>query len=243
MRQHPPPSTACLGDYTIRSANLQGAERKNVEDEDRLPISPVYDSYEQAKLGESVLVSLAQLAPDRLVVSATLLDDGGVISKGDELDVLYEMEQILPDASRPPWVELFEAARAAIRGENSLAPLPLLISGFDNYIFRQLLLRAIWEGDSPSEAYTRLEQYNSGGHLNRYDLAEDGCSDIVGTEVGNSQYATSWQQFRDDIINARHEVVHPTSDVSIDTLSREDAISLYDQTLDFCVDMYDFIRT
>lgn len=234
-------------DYEIDAVNILGANRSGVDEDDYLSIDQLHDSYQRVILGDAAIVSLALTSPTEVAITASLVSEEGSrqgsapINQGDEIDVVYQKSESLSEITNPPWIDLLEATNSAIRSKNTHAPLPLLIGALDNYVFRQLYMKAIWDGDSPQKAMQRVNGYKSGRFLSRYDLVGDGFDDLIGVKLENSKYDSAWDDFNDDIIDTRHDVVHPTSEEKIPDYSRQEAIDWYNQTVELCLDIFDLI--
>jgi hypothetical protein len=126
--------------------------------------------------------------------------------------------------------------------ENTLAVLPPLVGAFDNFVFRQLYLYFRWDGDDAEAAFSRVEDFQSGRWLSRYDIVGDGFEDAIGERLEDSAYADQWDDFGDSVIDRRNDIAHPTSETHLQAEDREAALDWYNETIAMFISIFDLFH-
>jgi len=227
--------------YDIEKIGLRGAHRTGVEREDWLDLEPLHNPHTQASLGGEVLISLAQISPTDIAISANLQEGrpkAVPLSPGDEIDILYDATMQLADATDPPWLLNLREAETAIRRKNTVPVLPLLISAFDNLLYRQAYLLLRSRGLDEQDAVDRIETLVGGGHVRRKELAKDVLDALVGERLTDGRYATKWANFM-QLKNGRNQIVHPTGTASADPPTQAEAIEAFNQTVNMMLCTFD----
>ena len=229
--------------YEIETVYLRGAERENVDSDNRLPIELIDDSYTRATLGDAVLVAVTVIGPQDVVVTANLREDREMshgIEAGDEIRVLYEEGYVLREVLNPSWINLLRGATEAIRRDNLTAALPLLVSALDNGLYRQTYLYHRLEGNNHQEAHNIvIDAYgNNRGNVYRKNFAVDALEDISGIRLTNGPLHREWQRFQEEILDTRNTVVHSTES-HIEPVDRATVVEWFDTIIDLLVGMFD----
>lgn len=220
--------------YELEKIGLRGAHRTGVDREDWLDLNPLHNPYTQASLGGEVLISLAQISPTDIAISANLQEnrpEAVPLSPGDTIDILYDATMQLIDVVDPPWLLNLREAEAAIRRRNTVPALPLLISAFDNLLYRQVYLLLRNRGIDEQDAVDRIETLAGGRPIRRKDLAKDVLDALVGERLTDGRYATEWAAFM-QLKNDRNQIVHPTGTASVDPPTQANAIDAFNQTVE-----------
>ena len=221
---------------------LRGVQRKGVVDEDRLDISPHNGSHTRVTLGDELVVTVSQVSPQEVLLSANLRDEEtDVASPGDEIMVTYERNLISESGRDPPWLEHFQEAKSAIERGNYISTGPLLVSAVDNFLFRQILLYFRWQGESYSEAIETVQSYKSSDKLSRTDLAKTALDDISGVQLPShfDPYAEEWDEFQ-SLLSERNDIVHPTGD-PIPDIDESTAINWFNNAVDLILGFFDLV--
>lgn len=223
---------------------LKGAERAEAEEDERLPIDQHEESYTRATLADIVLVSVTQIAPRKVLITANLREDEAeqdAIATGDEITLIYQQNLLQREATDPPWIQLLREAKTAINRGDPLAAVPLLVSAVDNCLYRQIYLHYRWQGHDHSQAIKAVKQYRSTDKIRRKDLARDALEDISGMRLTahDDPYFDEWDQFQ-TVLQQRHDIVHPTEDpvpeIDIDT-----AVDWFNLTVDLILGYFDLV--
>ena len=220
--------------YELEKIVLRGAHRTGVDEEDWLDIEPLHNPHTQASLGGEVLISLAQISSTDIAIAANLQENrpkAVPLAPGDDIDILYDAGMQLAAVTDPPWLLNLREAEAAIRRRNTVPVLSLLLSAFDNLLYRQVYLLLRSRGFDEVEALNRIESLAGGGHVRRGELATDVLEALVGERLTNGRYATEWGEFM-QLKNDRNQIVHPTGTASVSPPSESDTIDAFNQTLD-----------
>lgn len=227
--------------YELEKIELRGAHRTGVDEEDWLDIEPLHNPHTQASLGSEVLISLAQISSTDIAIAANLQEnrpEAVPLTPGDDIDILYDAGMQLAAVTDPPWLLNLREAEAAIRRRNTVPVLSLLISAFDNLLYRQVHILLRSRGFDESEAVNRIESLAGGGHVRRKELAADVLEALVGERLTNGRYATEWAEFM-QLKNDRNQIVHPTGTASVAPPSDGDAINAFNQTFDMMLCVFD----
>jgi len=225
---------------------LKGAERAAVEEDDRLPINHHEDSVTRATLADILLVSITQVAPRKVLVTANLRKDETEqeeVAAGDEITLIYQQNLLQTEGTDPPWLTLLREAKAAINRENPLAAGPLLVSAVDNCLYRQIYLYYRWQGQDHSEAIKSVKQYQSSDKLRRKDLAKHALDDISGMTLTSHEdpYFEEWNQFQ-TFLQHRHDIIHPTDD-PVPDVDIETAVEWFNLTVDLILGHFNLVWT
>ena len=220
--------------YEIEKITLREASRAGVSGEDRLDIDPHYNPQTQVSLGREVLVSLTQVNATDIAISANLQKDRPKepeVDTGDQIDILYDATMELTAATDPPWLINLQEAEAAVRRKNTVSVLPLLISAFDNLLYRQVYLLLRSRGLNEQEAVNRIKTLAGGGHIYRDDLAKEVLDALVGERLSDGRHAQEWSSFM-QLKNERDEIVHPTDSASVTPPTQDESIEAFNETID-----------
>ncbi len=220
--------------YELEKIGLRGAHRTGVDEEDWLDIEPLHNPHTQASLGGEVLISLAQISSTDIAIAANLQEDrpeAVPLAPGDEIDILYDAGMQLAAVTDPPWLLNLREAEAAIRRRNTVPVFSLLVSAFDNLLYRQVYLLLRSRGFNDAEAVDRIESLAGSGRVRRKELAADVLDALVGERLTNGRYATEWAEFM-QLKNARNQIVHPAGTASVDPPSESNAIDAFNQTFE-----------
>lgn len=231
--------------YEIEAVYLKGAERDDVEEDDRLPIDTIGNTYNRAILDDVLLVEVTRIDSQRAIIRASLREgreESYGIEPGDEIEVVYEQFLRLHPVTNPPWIDLLRGASQSIRNENTTAAVPLIVSAVDNLLYRQTYLYYRWEGNDHDEAHDLIvdEYGNDRGNLYREDFAKDALDDISGVRLTNGPPHNEWRTFQDEILNTRTKIVHPQRE-PVRQVDRETAIDWYNTALRLILGMFDLV--
>jgi len=223
---------------------LKGAERANVNEDDRLPIDTHENSVTRATLADILLVSITQVAPRKVLITANLRKDEteqDEVTAGDEITLIYQQNLLQTEGTDPPWIKLLREAKAAINRENPLAAGPLLVSAIDNCLYRQVYLYYRWQGKDHSAAIDAVKQYKSRNKLRRKDLAKDALDDISGITLTahDGPYFDEWDQFQ-TFLQQRHDIIHPTDD-PVPVIDTATAVDWFNLTVDLILGHFDLV--
>lgn len=227
--------------YEIEKIGLRGAHRTGVDREEWLELEPLHNPYTQVSLGGEVLISLAQISSTDIAISANLQEGRSEVVPlfhGDKIDILYDATMHLAAATDPPWLLNLREAEAAIRRKNTVPVLPLLVSAFDNLLYRQIYLLLRNRGLDEQDAVKRIETLAGGGRVRRKDLAKDVLDTLIGERLTNGRYATEWAEFM-NLKDDRDQIVHPTGTASTDPPTQLEAIEAFNQTVDMMLCTFD----
>ncbi|WP_148040812.1 hypothetical protein [Halosegnis longus] len=215
-RRHP--ATSFLAEDQFDTIQILSAERSEASGDDRLPLERLGDSYTRVRLGDSVLVALLPVAPDKLVLTASFdgnNEDNAEIELGEELDVLYDANLTRQSVTNPPWIDLLREAEQAILRGNYISAIPLLVSAIDGGLYRVIYLYYLVDGLEPDEAdeHIREEFGDDDGNVYTDDLAKDALKRITGETVSDAlgPYGEDWDAFtgQEGYQGFRHNVIHP----------------------------------
>lgn len=232
--------SASLADgAVIDSIHLLGA-RKSDDHDFEFEIKNVDSSFTRFSLDDAVLVSVAPKDNGSgLVFSATLRDeDQTEFELGDQLEIKSRYVVAIPGIHNPPWVDLLREAETAIRNGNTTSSLPLLISAFQNNLFRQASLTIREKGLNDKQVRRILEYHCGSSRLQWRSIAKEGLEAIAGKRLSHSDYQEEWQKY-DDLRNLRDDIIHPNITDEVDELSREDAIEYFAATVELMLDVYE----
>lgn len=223
---------------------LQGAERSDVDQDDRLPIDRHEDSMTRATLADILLVSVTQVAPRQVLVTANLRKDEDAqdaIAKGDDITLIYQRNLLQTEGRDPPWLTLLREAKSAINRDNPLAAGPLLVSAVDNCLYRQIYLYYRWQGQDHTEAINSVDQYRTGNKISRKDLAKDALNDISGVTLTSHEdpYFDEWNRFQ-TFLQQRHDIIHPTDD-PVPAIDTDTAVDWFNLTVDLILGHFDLV--
>lgn len=233
--------------YEIEGGSLVilGAERADVDEEDRLPIDRHEGSFTRVTLADAVLVSITRVAPRKVLISSNMLEQRSEetdIEEGDELTLYYQQNLFQAEATDPPWIQLLREAKTAISQDNPIAACPLLVAAVDNGLFRQVYLHFRLEGNDHDTAMSKVREYGYEGKVGRKDLAGDALEDISGARLNSekSPYFNEWNKFQ-RLVDRRVEIIHPTGEPvpEIDTRTAED---WFDLSVDLLLGYFDIVR-
>jgi len=223
---------------------LKGAERANVTKGERLPIDTHEKSVTRATLADILLVSITQVAPRKVLVTANLRKDEteqGEVVAGDEITLTYQYNLLQSEGTDPPWIKLLREAKAAINRENPLAAAPLLVSAIDNCLFRQIYLYYRWQGKDHSAAIDAVTQYKSSDKIHRENLAKDALDDISGVTLTahDDPYFEEWDEFQ-KFLQQRNDIIHPTDD-PVPVVDTEKAVDWLNLTVNLILGYFDLV--
>lgn len=223
---------------------LKGAERADVDEANRLPIDHHEESVTRATLADILLVSVTQVAPRKVLVTANLRQnetEQDKVTPGDEITLIYQQNLLQTEGTDPPWIKLLREAKAAINRENPLAAGPLLVSAVDNCLYRQIYLYYRWQNNDHSEAINAVTQYKSGDKLRRNDLAKHALNDISDVTLTSHEdpYFDEWNQFQ-TFLQQRHDIIHPTDD-PVPAIDTETAVDWFNLTVDLILGHFDLV--
>ncbi|OAQ53465.1 hypothetical protein HTG_08280 [Natrinema mahii] len=217
--------------YTVETITLKGAHRKDIPKSDWLPLEPLNNPFRRAMLGESVSISLAKNTSKTVSVSTNLVENPEHgINLGDEIEILYDATTSQNQSFDPPWILLLQEATFAIRRDNTVTALPLLISSFDNLLFRQLYLLLRDRGLNQEESVNKLQSFKQWKFLKRDDLAKDALDFAVGERLSDGRYAEEWAEFK-QLVNTRSEIIHPTNSSSLNRPDRDEVIEQFNKII------------
>lgn len=221
-------------EYEIEKITLRGANRAGVSEEDWLEIDPHYNPQTQVSLGDEVLISLTQVNATDVAISANLQEDRPEkpkVDTDDDIDILYDATMELTAATNPPWLLNLQEAEAAIRRKNTVPVLPLLISAFDNLLYRQVYLLLRSRGPNEQEAVNQIQTLAGGGDIYRDDLAKDILDTLVGERLSNGRHAKKWSSFM-QLKNKRDQIVHPTGSASVTPPTQDESVKAFNETIE-----------
>lgn len=224
--------------YEVETISLRGAHRKEIPKSDWLPLNSLNNPFRRAKLGDEAIISLAVNSPATIAASTNLIDrTDGEIELGDEITILYDANINFSEAFDPPWVLMLREATMSIRHDNTTSVLPLLISAFDNLLYRQLYLLLLNRGVSREDSINKLQSFKEYHHLDRDDLAKQAMEFAVGERLSNGRYSEEWAEFK-TIVNDRSKIVHPTSS-QVSPPTTVEAIDIYDDVVQMMLRVFD----
>lgn len=198
----------------------------------------------RATLADILLISVTQVAPRQVLVTANLRKHEttqDAIAKGDDITLIYQRNLLQTEGTDPPWVKLLREAKAALNRDNPLAAGPLLVSAVDNCLYRQIYLYYRWQGQNNSDAINSVDQYRSGDNISRKDLAKHALDDISGVTLTSHEdpYFDEWNQFQ-TVLQQRHDIIHPTDD-PVPAIDTESAVDWFNLTVDLILDHFDLV--
>lgn len=232
-------SVSLVEGAVIDSIHLLGA-RKGDEQEFDFEIKDVASSLTSFSLEDAVLISvMPKNGGSGILFSSALRDeDQSDFEFGDRIDVKYRYVIAIPGIQNPPWVDLLREAETAIRKGNTVSSLPLLISAFQNHLFRQASLTIREKGLNDRQVRRILEHHSGRKRLKWRPIAKEGLESIAGKRLSHHDYQEEWQKY-DDLRHFRDDIVHPNITDEVDELSREDAIEYFAATMELMLDVYE----
>lgn len=229
--------------YEYEAVFLKGANRKGVEKEDYLDFD-LAGGYNRANLGEDVLVTLVKTESTNLAINASLHNDtsnGGSISTGDELDIIYTATLAYGGVTNPPWIDLLVEAQSAIREDLPLSALPLLRSAVDNCLIRQAYLYLVWNRSNSQIAHEEVMNFADEGYdPNRIDIAKTGLKELSGERLTDGPYDTLWAEFS-KVVNERDSIIHSEMESRLNPPDQDSVKEFYDTTVSLLVATYDLL--
>lgn len=228
---------------TIDSVHLIGARK--AEDQDlELSINHLGSSFVRFSIDDAVLINVTVSGDgSELVFSSSLRDDSHTeFDIGDRIDIKYRYVIAIPGIQNPPWVDLLREAESAIRKNETISALPLMISAFQNLLFRQVSL-SLRERGLGDYHIRRILEYHSGSRRLRWrDIAKEGLEDVGGKRLTHSDYQEEWQTY-DNLRQHRDDIIHPDITDDVQKPTRKEAIDYFTGTIGLMLGVYEICQS
>lgn len=210
----------------------------------RETIDENYESYRSPAVFNGVSIALGILPSDgklHIITSIDRDDDSLSAALGDSFRVGYEVAVQVADVENPPWIDYLAEASDSIISGNRFGAVPLLVSAFENHLYRQIgkTLRA--QGKSQTEIDNWFDAYRGRMGIRWKEAARDGVEDLTGTDIGEqgNKYERTWQKYC-NLKNIRDsDIVHLSYlDESKDVLP-SDVKEHFDNTVEIMLVIYE----
>lgn len=232
-------STSLVEGATIDSIYLIGARKSEKQDLD-FEINHLASVFTRFSIDDAVLISVTVSGDGSgLIFSSSLRDDSHPeFDIGDRIDLKYRYVIAVPDIQNPPWVDLLREAESAIRKNETISALPLIISAFQNLLFRQVSL-SLRERGLEDYHIRRILQFHSGSRRLRWkNIAKEGLEDVGGKRLTHNDYEEEWQIY-DNLRQHRDDIIHPDIKDDVQKPTRQEAIDYFVGTLELILDVYE----
>lgn len=232
-------SVGLIDNPIIDSIHLLGAKKNDDQDLD-FEVEQIDSSFTQFSLEDAALINVSLNDNNSSILFSSALRDTNqsMFEIGDEIVIKYRYVISILDVQNPPWVDLLREAETAIREGNTISSLPLLISAFQNHLFRQASLTIREKGLNENQVRRILEYHSGSRRLKWRPIAKEGLEAIAGKRLSHSDYQQEWNKY-DRLRHFRDDIIHPNITDEVDELSREDAIEYFVTTIELIIDVYE----